>query len=363
MPDASMNATFIDVVVRARGNDEGAAIGGAVGGRTGVSGSSNKYQDFQTYMEGRERAIFKEIEALYGGTASKVHTGVSTPAKLQMPYVVMDCGNDAQGAIASYNGYAITFYKRAYKLFKTMKAAEQNGDKAMADKIAYSLDQIVGHELGHALLHTSYFNYDPHYSYSSGAYRRKDDGLAEVIGFYVAQKVNGKQTDNGAVADAILLKVKAKAEDILIFNDKTRREWQSLTAKEKRDRAYEAEIHGERLIYYDYPLVGFATALKANPSMDLAEFIATSLENPQKLRGLTTYVTNIRGKGLQVENAPSLVRIGMPVDGTEMDKQMALQSDVYTDLLNKVNALLKGGSSGGSVASIKLDGLLREDSR
>ena len=273
---------------------------GSLSSMTAHAGSIED-QRLHDYVETREKVLFDVINAIYKDTASKLHANVQQ--ELVMPKVIAASKYDGRGAAAAYNGSAIIVYERAYEIYENMEDARRRGDQTEAQESAYKLDQIIGHELGHALLHTAYFNYDPNYSYASGAYRRKDDGLAEVIGYYAAQKVNGLPVDNDSIADALDGKLSGDIQYVLKFVGETLADWDHLPNDAKEGVSKTAIGFCEVLVYYDYPLVGFSQALRANSEMDLPTLISDTLQYPQKLDSVMRHAVEVFGSAARLTSA------------------------------------------------------------
>jgi hypothetical protein len=312
-------------------------------------GKSARDAEFFKYVQQREDAIFNSVNDLYKLVRSELNINNNSPPSLDQPSVKVDPDGYHDGAIASYNPMfnQIAVYKRGYKIYEEMKAAEAKGDTFMADSLRSYLDEVIGHELGHALTHNAYFESDPNYSYTSGLYRRKDDGLAELIGFYIAQKMNGKGTDNESIANAMLEVVRDKQEAFIEYDDKLRAQWPSMTDKEKAAKAKEIDLHATRSSYYDYAIVGFATALKANPNADLATIIKIALAETDKLAGMDKYVLNVKGAALELEriglqrSAARLLRGGSAPDfDREAANELRLQDELSNEMLAAIKILL-----------------------
>jgi hypothetical protein len=304
--------------------------------------------EFQAYSENEERAVFNYINALYKRVRAELNANNGSPASLTLPVLKTSPRDYSDGAIASYSSMLnrINVYHRGYKMYLDMKKAEANGDTFMADKLRYDFTHVIGHELGHALTHSAFFDSEQGYDYREGLWRRKDDGLAEVIGFYIAQKVNGRPVDNGAIADAMLDAVRNKQESFLEFNDRLQSDWATFTDGEKAAKMKDIELHATRSVYYDYAIIGFATALKANPNMDLAELIKTALASSEQLDGLDKYVLNITGPAAELEqidmtNAFKRLLRGKQaaVDEKEAQEQMRLQGELSREILDKIAAM------------------------
>ena len=318
---------------------------------TAIQANVDKYADFRAYAYAREKEIFNHVNDLYKATRAEMKCESTTPPELDMPTITMDCDDYADGAIASYNGFSITFYQRANKIFTEMRNAEAHCDTAMAEKLQYYLDEIIGHELGHALSHTIFFNSDSKYDYENGIYRRRDDGMAELIGFYAAQKANGKPIENNSVADAMLGVVLEKQESVIEYNRILLTQWQSLTNKEKLEKIKDIDLHTARSIYYDYAILGFAEALKSNPDMDLAEFIKTALTKPASLDGMNKHVLKIGGAAKELEKMDGdkqqqafmkmLRQEKDKVDEKQVQEELRLQTELSTAMVDEAAALLK----------------------
>ena len=303
--------------------------------------------EFQAYSEDEEKAVFNYINALYKQVRAELNANNGSPSSLTQPTLKTSPNDYADGAIASYSSFfnRIQVYQRGYKMYTDMKRAEANGDTYMADKLRYEFTHVIGHELGHALTHAAFFDSENGYSYREGLWRRKDDGLAEVIGFYIAQKVNGRPVDNDSVADAMLEAVKSKQEAFLEYNEKLKAEWPTLTNKEKEARMGDIDLHATRSVYYDYAIIGFATALKSNPNMSLAEVIKIALESSDQLDGLDKYVLNISGSALELEKIDKSKSLGRmlrgkgSIDEKQAAEQMRLQGELSQEMLDKIAAM------------------------
>ncbi len=306
-------------------------------------GGSIEDQRLHDYVEMREKALFDVVNAIYKEAAAKLHANVQQ--ELVMPKVIAASKDDGRGAVAAYNGSAIIVYERAFWIYEKMEEARRRGDHTKAQQSAYQLDQIIGHELGHALLHTAYFNYDPNYSYAIGACRRKDDGLAEVIGYYAAQKVNGMPVDNDSIADALDRKLRSDIQQVRDLRGETLADWSYLPDVEKEEKSKKVNGYCEVLVYYDYPLVGFLQALRANSEMDLPTLISDTLQYPQKLDSVMRHAVEVFGSAARltsaVDMANALTKARDAIDLRGMAcMRVGRQLELMGDLCNEMSGSL-----------------------
>ncbi len=257
--------------------------------------------------------------------------------------MVFQCDKEYIGAAACYEKGSIIFYKPAYNLFKTMEKAEANGDSYAAEKTGYHIDQLISHELAHALTFKISFDAMPflEFSYSRPRDRRLAEGLAELIGFYVTQKVNGKPFDNGAIADAMLEAVKQRQESI---NERNRLLATSLGSLEGNELA-DAQRNirwATQCFSYDYAKLGFAQALKANKGMNMPKFLRRTLRKPEKLAGISTHILDLDGATAELDKIYDSrfmsSKYEAPVALEELRKELELQSKL-SSLMSKGAAM------------------------
>jgi hypothetical protein len=228
-----------------------------------------------------------------------------------------------------------------------MESAKVDGDADAAKKIRYQIDELIGHELGHALMWDLFRRGSPLSELGM-------EGLAELIGYYMAQKVNERQTDNDSVAKEMLeLSVIMQAEGIRETSTEMANQWVSYTDDKKKDALGWMDSN-TLLSLYSYAVWEFAKALKSNPGMSMKELIRTATLKPRKLSDLDGVLIDgilhlrrreeVRGLDKRYKSItkskllnPEDRKIPKP---HKIQKLLASQSDLSTSMIEKANALL-----------------------
>lgn len=253
--------------------------------------------ELRVYAKMQQTKAFWSLAELYDKVRGVLGSALYGPVRsLDKPDIYVERNKDESGIIAEWvkdggSGGHIKLCKSAYETFVKMLEYEANWNKEVAEETHYYLDQVIGHELGHALLHTAYFDH-VRYEYA-GEDRRKDDGLAELIGMYLAQRVRGRPTDNATLSEVMLEWVGESSENTAVFVRELEGAWGSLSEHERREELKELDTRAKRSLYYDYPMLGIAEALRANPDMRIEEFIGKVLTKPGSMAGVMDHVVAV----------------------------------------------------------------------
>ncbi len=252
--------------------------------------STDKTSELRVYAETRKTEMFVYIDELYMGVQRGLNPSLTKLVLMGQPRLDQSLSDRNDGTIAVWErrgptGGVITLDKKALDLFSRMQQYEADGNTDAAGRIRHYLDTVIGHETAHAMLG----------NFSAYMRPRLEEGLAELIGFYVAQRMEGKPFNNEEIADVMLKSVRMDIEEAAAFNAGLRTKWPTLNEDKKKEMLGKADVHAKRSTDYDYAMLGIAEALSANPGMQLSEFIQNAMIAPWRLQGLSEHAVNVTG--------------------------------------------------------------------